>query len=57
MIQARKPDLVGRPFFARFDPSAIWLSDLRPAFAARFPFDPEPQEHPALWAREMLAVT
>ncbi len=57
MIQARNPDLVGRPFFARFDPSAIWLSDLRPAFASRFPFEPEPQEHPALWAREMLAMT
>jgi KamA family protein len=57
MIQARNPDLVGRPFFARFDPSAIWLSDLRPAFAARFPFEPEPQEPPALRAREMLAVT
>jgi KamA family protein len=57
MIQARNPDLVGRPFFARFDPSAIWLSDLQPAFATRFPFEPEPQEHPALWAGEMLAVT
>jgi KamA family protein len=57
MIQARNPDLVGRPFFARFDPSAIWLSDLRPAFASRFPFEPEPQEHPGLWAREMLAMT
>ena len=57
MIQARNPDLVGRPFFARFDPSAIWLSDLRPAFASRFPFEPEPQEHPALWGREMLAMT
>jgi KamA family protein len=57
MIQARDPDLVGRPFFARFDPGAIWLSDLEPAFAPRFPFDPNPQEHPALWEREMLAVT
>jgi hypothetical protein len=31
---------VGRPFFAQFDPGAVWLSDLRPAFADRFPFDP-----------------
>jgi len=40
LIQARDPRLVGRPFFAEFDPGAVWLSDLRPAFADRFPFDP-----------------
>jgi KamA family protein len=39
-IQARDPSLVGRPFFARYDPSAVWLTDLRPAFAERFPFEP-----------------
>ncbi|MBO0824270.1 MAG: lysine 2,3-aminomutase [Actinobacteria bacterium] len=40
MIQARNPALVGMPFFARFDPDAVWLSDLVPAFADRFPFEP-----------------
>ncbi|WP_214110946.1 KamA family radical SAM protein [Acrocarpospora catenulata] len=40
LIQARDPELVGRPFFARYDPSAVWLSDLRPAFDDRFPFEP-----------------
>jgi len=40
MLQARDPDLVGRPFFARFDPKAAWLSDLTPMFADRFPFEP-----------------
>jgi KamA family protein len=55
MIQARNPDLVGKPFFARFDPTAIWLSDLEPAFAPRFPFDPDPQELPGLWGPEVLA--
>ena len=50
MIQARDPDLVGKPFFARFDPEAIWLSDLEPAFSSRFPFEPDPQELPGLWA-------
>ncbi|MFI9433387.1 MULTISPECIES: KamA family radical SAM protein [Streptosporangium] len=40
LIQARDPELVGRPFFARYDPTATWLTDLRPAFAERFPFDP-----------------
>jgi hypothetical protein len=49
MIQARDPSLVGRPFFARFDPSAVWLTDLRPAFADRFPFESEPDS-------ELLAV-
>jgi KamA family protein len=57
MIQARDPDLVGRPFFARFDPDAIWLSDLQPAFASRVPFEPDPQEPEGLWAPQMLAVT
>ncbi|MFC4062052.1 KamA family radical SAM protein [Planomonospora corallina] len=36
-IQARDPDLVGRPFFAEYDERALWLDDLRPAFADRFP--------------------
>jgi hypothetical protein len=39
-IQARDPELVGRPFFARYDPAAAWLTDLRPAFADRFPYEP-----------------
>ncbi|MGI5492767.1 KamA family radical SAM protein [Microtetraspora malaysiensis] len=39
LIQARDPELVGRPFFAHYDPDAVWLSDLRPAFADRFPFE------------------
>ncbi|WP_248960802.1 KamA family radical SAM protein [Sphaerisporangium perillae] len=40
LIQARDPDLVGRPFFAHYDPEAVWLNGLRPAFADSFPFDP-----------------
>jgi KamA family protein len=40
LIQARQPELVGRPFFARYDPAATWLSDLRPAFAEQFPWAP-----------------
>ncbi|WP_433246711.1 KamA family radical SAM protein [Streptosporangium sp. CA-135522] len=40
LIQARDPELVGRPFFAHYDPTAVWLTDLRPAFADRFPFEP-----------------
>jgi hypothetical protein len=54
MIQARDPSLVGKPFFARFDPDAKWISDLRPAFADRFPFEPVPERIPDLWAGEMF---
>lgn len=31
-LQARNPDWVRRPFFAKYDPAATWLHDLRPAF-------------------------
>ncbi len=31
-LQGRDPDWVGRPFFAKFDPNAVWMSDLEPAF-------------------------
>ncbi len=42
-IQARDPDWVQRPFFARYDDRATWLDDLRPAFGeATFFF-----QHPA----------
>ena len=44
MLQARDPSLVGRPFFARYDPKAVWLTDLTPAFADRFPFEQAPAE-------------
>lgn len=30
-LQAREPSWCKRPFFAEFDPSACWLTDLRPA--------------------------
>jgi hypothetical protein len=46
MIQARDPALVGRPFFARYDPDAVWLTDLEPAFNSRFPWDQLPADPP-----------
>jgi L-lysine 2,3-aminomutase len=57
MIQARDPNLVGTPFFARFDPGASWLTDLEPVFTERFPFEPAryeavPDELPGLWHDE-----
>jgi KamA family protein len=41
-LQGRNPDWVQRPFFARFDPEATWLDQLRPAFGEdRFFFEDE----------------
>lgn len=63
MLQARDPALVGRPFFARFDPRAKWLTDLEPAFADSFPFDPTaayeptPADLSGLWTPDELAAT
>ncbi|MEX3955437.1 KamA family radical SAM protein [Trinickia sp. EG282A] len=34
-LQARNPDWVRRPFYAKFDPTATWLHDLEPAFGAK----------------------
>lgn len=31
-IQARNPEWVQQPFFAKYDPQATWLDQLRPAF-------------------------
>jgi len=39
-LQGREADWVLRPFFARYDPTAIWLDDLKPAFGQeRFFFE------------------
>jgi KamA family protein len=54
MLQARDPSLVGRPFFARYDPQAVWLTDLEPAFGSVFPFDQLPAETPGLWEQDLL---
>jgi KamA family protein len=43
LIQARDPSLAGQPFFARFDPTATWITDLEPAFTSTFPYEKQPQ--------------
>ncbi|MFC3999751.1 KamA family radical SAM protein [Nocardiopsis sediminis] len=46
-IQARDPELVGKPFFAKYDEKASWLFDLEPALGAtRFPYE-QPLPDPA----------
>lgn len=40
MLQGRNPDWVARPFFAEYNPEAIWMDELKPAFGkARFFFE------------------
>ncbi len=34
-LQARQPDWVLRPFFAKYNPEAVWLDDLEPAFGKK----------------------
>jgi L-lysine 2,3-aminomutase len=34
-LQARNPNWVRRPFYAKFDPTATWLHDLKPAFGEK----------------------
>ena len=41
-LQARNPDWVRRPFYAKFDPEATWLDDLVPAFGEPHFFFDEP---------------
>jgi KamA family protein len=54
-LQGRDPRWVGRPFFARFDPEAAWMDELKPAFGdSEFFFEAELREmmerhHPRIW--------
>jgi len=42
-LQARNPDWVRRPFYAKFDAEATWFDDLRPAFGQeKFFFELDP---------------
>jgi KamA family protein len=50
-IQGRNPDWVQRPFFAKFDPDATWLDQLKPAFGEdKFFFQ---QEYEAMCKKEI----
>jgi L-lysine 2,3-aminomutase len=35
LLQARNPEWCKRPFFAEYNPNAIWLNDLKPAFGEK----------------------
>jgi KamA family protein len=49
-LRGRRPEWVGRPFFARYDSSATWLDDLRPAFGKPHFFFEE--EVPLAWQKQ-----
>lgn len=45
MLQGRNPEWVQRPFLAEYNPRAIWISDLKPAFGEeKFFFEEELNE-------------
>lgn len=46
-LQAREPDLVRRPFFAKYDPRATWYSELKPLSESDEPFFIRADETPA----------
>ncbi len=42
MLQGRNPNWIAKPFFAKYDPNAIWMDDLKPAFGEeKFFFEDE----------------
>lgn len=45
-LQAREPDLVRRPFFAKYDPKATWYDQLEPFSKADEPFFVSPDDRP-----------
>nr|WP_290666237.1 hypothetical protein [Ardenticatena sp.] len=45
-LQGRKPEWVGRPFFAKFDPHATWLDQLKPAFGDKFFYEQDLEDEP-----------
>lgn len=56
MLQGRNPDWVAKPFFAKYDPKAIWLDDLKPAFGEEkffYESDWESNHEEKLVAQEM----
>ena len=41
LLQGRESEWVGKPFFAKYDESAMWLDDLEPSFGEKFFFEDE----------------
>ncbi|RUM60545.1 MAG: lysine 2,3-aminomutase [Persephonella sp.] len=43
-LQGRNPDWVGKPFFAKYNPEAMWIDELEPAFEDEFFYEKELEE-------------
>ena len=43
-LQGRNSDWVGRPFFAKYNPEAMWIDELEPAFSDEFFYEKELEE-------------
>ncbi len=43
-LQGRNPDWVMKPFFAKYNEDAMWITDLEPAFEDKFFFEEELEE-------------
>ena len=43
-LQGRNPEWVGKPFFAEYDENAMWIDELKPAFADKFFYEDELKE-------------
>ena len=43
-LQGRNPEWVGKPFFAEYDEDAMWIDELKPAFADKFFYEDELKE-------------
>jgi len=60
-LQARNPDWVRKPFFAKYDPEATWLDHLKPAFGKeKFFFEeggtPDHAPHDAATLRKVIPI-
>ncbi len=60
-LQARNPDWVRKPFFAKYDPEATWLDHLKPAFGKeKFFFEeggtPDQVPHGAATERKVIPI-
>ena len=54
-VQGRDPAWVGRPFYARYDPTASWLDELEPAFGEQEFFFERGMRHLKIRARHAAA--
>ncbi|NRR32222.1 lysine 2,3-aminomutase [Oxalobacteraceae bacterium] len=55
-LQARNPDWVRKPFYAKFDPEATWMDDLKPAFGKEKFFFESGADSDALVPRKVIPL-